>query len=148
MGLKVVDDSHKYTIVRAAQIPGPGGAFHDYTIEAKQADGTPGRVLQTIHFQEGPILEAGVNGIMMEDLLAININRLEGFQSGPYACPANQDALEHCRQALAALKGRTKAREEQGIEGTSKVGTESVGPNKEMTAEEALAQEAPRAPGE
>lgn len=126
MGLKVVDDSHKYTIVRVAQIPGAGGAFHDYTIEAKQADGTPGRVLQTIHFQEGPILEAGVNGIMMEDLLAININRLEGFQSGPYACPANQDALEHCRQALAALKGRTKAREEQGIEGTSKIGQESL----------------------
>ena len=37
-----------------------------------------------IRFQNGPIAEAGVNGLTHEALLAVLEDRLVGFQSGPY----------------------------------------------------------------
>lgn len=76
---------------------------------------------QDITFQKGPIKEAGVNGITHEALLAILIDRLEGFQAGPFKHEANEHALKHLRDALAALKSRTVERMARGIEGTHTV---------------------------
>ncbi|VVQ17109.1 hypothetical protein PS914_05960 [Pseudomonas fluorescens] len=72
-------------------------------------------------FQNGPISEVGVNGITHEALLAILIDRMEGFQSGPYASSDNAEALESMRTAQTALQRRTIERMNRGVEGTHKV---------------------------
>ena len=107
--------------------PGHGGACHEYQIEGalQPANGTGTRygIVVPIKFQNGPINVDGngVNGVQMEDLTAINIDRLEGFQSGPYACADNAEALDHFRKALECLQRRTKARIARGVEGSHTV---------------------------
>jgi hypothetical protein len=96
--------------------PGHGGACHDYTIEWDGKKG--GRQLYRILFQNGPIKEVGTNGLTHEVLLAILIDRLEGFQSGQYACETNQGALDYLRKAQEALLDRTRERLARGVEGT------------------------------
>jgi len=46
-------------------------------------------------------------GVTNEALLAIVIDRLEGFQAGPFPCEENADALTMLNIALDALKART-----------------------------------------
>lgn len=76
--------------------------------------------VQRITFQNGPIKEAGINGNTQEALLAILIDRLEGFQSGQYACHDNQMALDHLQGARLWLHKRTVDRAARGVEGTLK----------------------------
>jgi len=109
-----IDTSHKYTDVHSTDYIGPGNAHHEYAITRKE----DGELFLKVKFQDGPIKEAGVNGVMDENLIAIVIDRLEGFQSGPYACQENQDALDHLETALGYLQARTAKREARGVEGT------------------------------
>lgn len=106
----------EYTTVVVKDSPGAGGACHNYSVVATQYNTD----LLQINFQNGPIQEHGVNGVQMEDLMAVCIHRLQGFQSGPYACTANQLALDHLKAAIACLNERTKDRKDRGVEGTSK----------------------------
>jgi hypothetical protein len=92
---------------------GFGGARHRYVIMAGPMQ------LGCIKFQEGPIQENGVNGLMQEDLLAIVIDRLQGFQSGNFACEENKNALKAAEQALSWLRHRTADRRTRGVEGIS-----------------------------
>ena len=73
-----------------------------------------------IMFQNGPIKEFGVNGLTQEALLAIIIDRLRCFQSGPFACHDNEIALDYCKEALFTLQKRTRERIARGVEGTNK----------------------------
>ncbi len=93
--------------------PGPGGANHEYEII-----GVPGDSRIELLFQKGPIVEGRINGITQEVLLAIVIDRLEGFQRGPFACPENQAALSHILAAQEILHARTKERMRRGVEGS------------------------------
>ena len=74
-----------------------------------------------VKFQEGPIKEAGVNGVMNEDLINMVIDRLEHYQGSEFECEENAQAITHLSEALAALGLRTLRREERGVEGTYKV---------------------------
>lgn len=96
--------------------PGPGGANHHYTIEAVGNDAITNH---EIHFQEGPIQENGVNGVTNEALIAVVIDRMRGFQSGPFNCRENDRALGHLEEALMWLKSRTNDRAFRGVEGKS-----------------------------
>jgi hypothetical protein len=118
--------------------PGQGGANHEYSIRlyAKFENGVKapleklsdvevlpdgsvtGEVCH-VSFQNGPIKEFGINGITQEALLAIVIDRLRGFQKGPFACEANEDAKNYCELALVKLQERTVARIKRGVEGTN-----------------------------
>ena len=108
--------------------PGSGGAHHLYKVSGFSTKTNPsdvfasyyGRAAETAHvlFQQGPIAEAGVNGLTHEALLAILIDRLACFQAGPYACAENQSALEHLQAGQEALLSRTRARMARGVEGT------------------------------
>lgn len=103
--------------------PGQGNACHKYLIVPPiPADQLPDTLVcyggYPINFQNGPIKEVGVNGISNEALLAIVRDRLEGFQSGPYACVANAIALAAVTKAMESLHSRTKERVERGVEGT------------------------------
>jgi hypothetical protein len=71
-----------------------------------------------IHFQEGPVQEAGLNGISNEALLAVVEDRLKGFQSGKFSCRENALALTHLQEAMHWLHHRTHERMQRGVEGT------------------------------
>lgn len=73
-----------------------------------------------IKFQSGPIPENGTNGVTNEALLAVVRDRLEGFQTGEFACLENQIALDHVIAAMAILKYRTIERNKRGVEGLYK----------------------------
>jgi len=76
---------------------------------------------QEIRFQEGPINEAGVNGVMNEDLLAMVICRLEHFNQTEFRCKENSMAITKLQEALLWLRKRTMGREQRGVEGTHEV---------------------------
>lgn len=110
----------KYTEVFSCDEKGAGGAHHVYVVKKtpEENDKKPGEVLGMICFQNGPIKEAGVNGVANEDLICIVIDRLSGFQSGLWACQENADAKMYLEEALCALRSRTMKREARGVEGT------------------------------
>lgn len=112
----LIDDSHRYTDVVSTSDKTVGGAHTLYGMRTKD-----GRWLGGIEFQDGPIKVAGINGVMDENLLAIVIDRLKGFQSGNYACSENAFALGHLESALDVLKQRTQARIQRGVEGTHQI---------------------------
>lgn len=121
--------NHQLTITVTDE-PGQGGACHRYVIHGFDAatngskdeldDDTDGVAPEAavVLFQNGPIKEFGVNGVTQEALLAIVIDRLRSFQSGPFACNENLMALNSCRTALWILQQRTRARIARGVEGT------------------------------
>jgi len=103
--------------------PGIGGASHEYLIDwkASLAPSVQDAVKsQTrISFQNSPIKDAGVNGISIEALIAICIDRLQGFQSSAYKCRENAIALTHLEDAMHWLQHRTRERLARGVEGTT-----------------------------
>lgn len=95
------------------------GASHTYEVRTRSTlDGF--EVLATITFQKGPIKENGVNGVQHIDLLAIIRDRLDSFQAGPFASPANEVTAGFVAAALASDETRTRRRVRAGTEGTSK----------------------------
>lgn len=107
--------------VAAVDEPGNGGANHLYDIHADESKVTLGdgvTVSVLVGFQNGPIKEVGINGITNEALLAIVIDRLQGFQSGPFKCRENAIALTHLEDAMHWLQHRTNERLKRGVEGT------------------------------
>ena len=70
-----------------------------------------------IKFQTGPRGEAGLNGILIEDLLVIARDRLEEYQAGPFPHRDNAAALAEIEWALFFLNKRTKDRLARGVEG-------------------------------
>ncbi len=120
--MRILDKTSGCTEVRVVDEKGQGNANHEYQIVGSNPippDNVAGKVLGTVSFQNGPIKEFGVNGVTNEDLLAIVVDRLRGFQSGDYACNANQHALAHAENAFTALLERTTEREKRGVEGTN-----------------------------
>lgn len=128
--LNGLNDALEITVL---DVPGQGGASHRYQISGysrKQevvANSETGEteiindVATDINFQNGSILEAGVNGISGEALLAIVIDRLRCFQAGPYASNENMHAMVHATQCLEWLQKRTKNRLARGVEGTNQM---------------------------
>jgi hypothetical protein len=106
---------------------GDGGACHHYLISGFDSETNPSAELTlgtqdstavSILFQNGPIPDAGVNGVTQEALIAICIDRLQGFQSGPYACRENDIALAKLQEAQMWLLKRTRDRMARNVEGT------------------------------
>jgi hypothetical protein len=75
-------------------------------------------VVGAVHFQEGPIKEAGVNGVCNEDLIAMVIARLESFNRSEFSCRENSMAITKLEEGLLWLRKRTMGREQRGVEGT------------------------------
>lgn len=112
--------TRKYTAIHTLDGPGPGGAYHEYCIGPAGGAGSFDQ-FAVIHFQKGPIKEAGVNGCHQEDLIAICIHRLESFQKGVFACAENHTAITKLREALHWLNQRTEDRVKRGVEGTDTI---------------------------
>lgn len=115
------DSSNHQLEIEAQDAPGQGGANHLYRVTGFDASPNASNPLsghnfteQWILFQNGPIKEFGVNGITQEALLAIVIDRLRSFQAGPFACEANQKAMDHAMLSLSFLQDRTRQRIARG----------------------------------
>jgi|GEM_PF-5326790 len=65
--------------------------------------------LAGVRFQHGPPAEA-VNGVTVESLLAVCMDKLQQHQLGPYPCQANELALQDIERAMESLKDRTRER--------------------------------------
>ena len=119
-----INGANEELTVEVLDRPGSGGASHLYEIKGFDTDSNPsntqpgGYVGVDILFQNGPIKEAGINGLTHEVLLAIVADRLRSFQAGPYACTENGQALGFVENALECLLSRTRARMARGVEGT------------------------------
>ena len=122
-----VNPANDVLTVRVLDEPGSGGANHAYLISGFDNTTNPSDPddqdadTTLILFQNGPIAEAGVNGVTHEALLAILCDRMRGLQAGPYRSADNAEALACMEQAQTALQRRTKARMARGVEGTHTV---------------------------
>lgn len=121
--MRTIDD-HKVNpandrlVIEVLDEPGAGGANHVYQVRGYHnidADETS----VVIRFQNGPINEAGINGLTQEALLAIVVDRLRSFQAGPFSCRENALALTKIEEAQHWLQQRTLARMRRGVEGTN-----------------------------
>ena len=113
-----VNGLNEALLVQVLDPPGSGNACHEYQVRLWEKDQEDVE-LCNIRFQNGPITEAGVNGISNEALLAVVEHRLQGFQSGEYACRENAVALTKLQESMMWLQKRTRDRMARGVEGTS-----------------------------
>ena len=88
-------------------------APHDYEILSVNTN----KELCKIHFQQGGVKESGRNGIFMEDLIAICINRLENFQNSDFRCRENAVAITKLEESLMWLRKRTLNRQKRNVQG-------------------------------
>lgn len=110
---------NEFTEVVCLDKPGQGGMCHEYAVQNKDANALDGRTHASIHFQNGPVKEEGVNGCHNEDLIMVVLDRLRGAQAGDYSCRENALAITKLEEALLWLNYRTNARIHRGVEGTS-----------------------------
>jgi len=61
-----------------------------------------------------------INGISNESLLAIVLDRLDGFQGGKFPSDETAFAIEHIERALASMQTRTLERIDRGVIGELK----------------------------
>ena len=113
-----VNPANDVLTVTVTDLPGSGGANHTYKVSGYH--GKSGAISTLIEFQNGPINEAGVNGLTHEVLLAIVADRLRSFQQGPFANRYNAVALTHIEEAQNWLNRRTLERMRRGVKGTHK----------------------------
>jgi hypothetical protein len=64
--------------------------------------------------------ESGLNGIFMEDLLIICLDRLQSFQATEFSCRENACAITKIEEALMWPRKRTDNRAKRGVLGTYK----------------------------
>lgn len=112
--LKTIQAKYLLNHAYATDDPDQSGANHFYTV----MDSKDQRIMGQIRFQQGARdNKYAPDGLRDDDLLEIVRDRLMGFQSGPYPCEENQEALEHIELALKALKRRTDDRKTRGVLG-------------------------------
>jgi hypothetical protein len=92
---------------------GPGGASHKYEMRMK------GYSVGALQFQEGPRnVDGSIDGLTEAALVAVLIDRLRGFQAGPYACRENAIQLTKLEEVLHWTRARADARAKRGVLGT------------------------------
>lgn len=115
--------SKKYTKIVCLDTNNEINTNSEYLVLQSEIDKENGgnKELAHIKFQNGPIKEAGINGIHNEDLIAIVMDRLNFFQKGIYACEENSMAIIKLQESLMWLRKRTQDRDDRGVEGTHNI---------------------------
>jgi len=115
------EENGPHLVVAAVGQLSNGGAHHFYQIRGKNsADAAATSAVASIEFQCGAVKEVGINGVQSTALIAIMLDQLRDFQTGPFACEDNVDAIEHLKAALTALQRRTRDRIARGVEGQAR----------------------------
>ncbi len=100
------------SIVITTDEPDQSGAAHTYGAEIDN------RAVAGIQFQKGPRnVEGSTPGMTEAALLGILIDRLRGFQAGPYSCRENAIQLTKLEEVLHWTKARADARAKRGVLG-------------------------------
>ncbi|EPR42705.1 hypothetical protein dsx2_2622 [Desulfovibrio sp. X2] len=105
-----VHEGDRQPVITALGEVGTGGAEQEYEIIYPGKDGLD-------EIEHLVFVSLDHPGITNEALLAIVIDRLEGFQAVPFACTENAAALDHARICLGELQARTRHRMMRGVEG-------------------------------
>ena len=115
--LSTIQKNHNLNEVWRNGEPGPGGAYHSYTVFHFPSE-TDTRT--DILFQKGPrdSMES-TGGVLDVDLLEIVRDRLAHFQKGEFACRENACALTRIEEALMWMNKRVEDRAERGVLGTN-----------------------------
>lgn len=99
---------------------GEGGASTEYRIRLERITDESGPIREydylDIKFQSGDPREE-VNGFTNEALLSVLIDRMEGFQSGPFKSREGALVLTKLEEALHWMFARTLDRRFRGVEG-------------------------------
>jgi hypothetical protein len=85
---------------------------HEYTVGHGEHD------FVLLRFQNGPVKEAGVNGLQNEQLIAVLVHRL-GVLNKAFPCRENSIAITKLEEARLWLEKRTADRKARGVEGTN-----------------------------
>ena len=114
---------HRHTRVFAMkdQVENAGKGTCKYRVTSNNEGEHVDEVIATLDFQNGALKETGINGLMDENLIAIVIDRLQGFQSGKFRSRENAVAITKLEEALQWLNQRTAGRLARGEEGTHQV---------------------------
>jgi hypothetical protein len=92
--------------------PDGSGAAHKY--EAYIGDA----LVAVVQFQKGPRnVEGSIPGMTEAAVIGILIDRLRGFQAGPYSCRENAIQLTKLEETLHWTKARADARAKRGVLG-------------------------------
>lgn len=104
----ITEGCNNQPVVIARGVKGPGGAEIRYVVLLDTSEN--GKI-------ELPFSYNSYAGVTNEALLAIVIDRLDGFQEGDFSCDENALALKYLDLALHYLKQRTRDRLSRGVEG-------------------------------
>lgn len=105
-------------IVPDSPDPKNGNASHVYDIYRTDVPFDRGLV-GTLEFQHGPRDDPNaVQGLTDAAVLAVVLDRMRGFQSGPFACTTNAEVIGHLEAALKLLQERAQERANRGVLGT------------------------------
>ncbi len=104
---------------RDEQVAMDGSPGESEFFNAKNDPGVVHGPFGRVTWQVGPVQEAGVNGATIEDVVEVCIDRLRGFQRGPFASRENALAITAFEEGRNWLLQRTRARQAQGVEGTN-----------------------------
>jgi len=66
-------------------------------------------------FQKGFPRDVGINGVRVQDVIQVAIDRIKTYQDGPLACSENEIALQAMQHACNVLDERERRRQEQGV---------------------------------
>lgn len=118
--LSTIQKNHNLNEVWRNGEPGPGGAYHSYTVY-HCLDPERDETRTNIKFQKGPRdTDGSVGGVLDCDLLEIVRDRLLHFQQGEFATRENAQALAHIEEALMWMNKRVEDRAERSVLGTYK----------------------------
>lgn len=115
--MRTIDTHHdghglNESIFITSDAPDRSGAAHCYKLEIG------GLVSSFINFQKGPRNEEGSTaGVTEAAILAVLIDRLRGFQAGPYSCRENAIQLTKLEEVLHWTKARADERAKRGVLG-------------------------------
>lgn len=106
--------------VIAMDKPSSDAANHQYRIEVYkrfQSDdqGMVGQV--DLQFQNGGLKEVGPNGITDQALLAVVLDRMRGFNEGPFRCRENSLIITKLEEAMMWMEKRSNDRARRNVEG-------------------------------
>lgn len=122
---KDTTSASKALFVMAVDDDSPTNLSHHYEIGPFNGKANPAAVdalsgdqeKLAIFFQNGPIKDAGVNGVTEAALLAVVMDRLRSHQAGPWPCRENALAITKIEEALMWIGARTADRVKRGVEG-------------------------------
>lgn len=111
-------DGHGLTetiLVEPVDAVGPGGAHHRYAFHVD------GECVGWVQFQKGPRNEPGsTTGVLTGAVLAMLIDIVQDFQSGPFPCHENELVLGNLTSALFYTKQRAHERASRSVLGYNK----------------------------